>query len=105
MRNAAATTPLRMVTVCLTMLMIIASGCSRLAGAPQAHNLTWSRIALPAGVEASSLAVTAAGLLVGGAHHRVEIIRCSSLWMPRALYDRCRCIRTARTRRSRTLCR
>jgi len=30
------------------------------------HNLTWSRIALPAGVEASSLAVTTTGLLVGG---------------------------------------
>ena len=66
MRNAAATTPLRMVIVGLTMLMIIASGCSRLAGAQQVHNLTWSRIALPAGVEASSLAVTTAGLLVGG---------------------------------------
>ena len=63
MRNAAATTPLRMVIVCLTMLMIIASGCSRLAGAQQVHNLTWSRIALPAGVEASSLAVTTTGLL------------------------------------------
>ena len=32
------------------MLVIIASGCSRLAGAQQVHNLTWSRIALPAGV-------------------------------------------------------
>ena len=66
MRNAAATTPLRMVIVGLTMLVIIASGCSRLAGAQQVHNLTWSRIALPAGVESSSLAVTTAGLLVGG---------------------------------------
>jgi hypothetical protein len=55
-----------MVIVGLTTLMIIASGCSRLAGAQQVHNLTWSRIALPAGVEASSLAVTTAGLLVGG---------------------------------------
>ena len=32
----------------------------------RSHNLTWSRIALPAGVEASSLTVTTAGLLVGG---------------------------------------
>ena len=62
MRNAAATTPLRLVAVGLTMLVIIAAGCSRLAGAQQVHSLTWSRIALPAGVEASSLAVTAAGL-------------------------------------------
>ena len=66
MRNAAATTPLRLVAVGLTVLVIIAAGCSRLAGAQQVHNLTWSRSALPTGVEASSLAVTAAGLLVGG---------------------------------------
>jgi hypothetical protein len=66
MRTAAETAPLRMVIVGLALLVIIASGCSRFAGARQVRNLTWGRIALPAGVEASSLAVTTAGLLVGG---------------------------------------
>jgi hypothetical protein len=66
MRDPAATTPLRLVVVGLSMLVIIATGCSRLAGSQQVHNLTWSRIPLPAGVEASSLAVTTAGLLVEG---------------------------------------
>ena len=66
MRNTAATTPPRMVLSCLILLLTIAAGCSRPAAQEMIHELNWSRIALPAGVAASSLAVVPGGVLVGG---------------------------------------
>jgi hypothetical protein len=66
MRNGDTTTPLRMVIVGLTLLLTIAAGCSVPAAHEDVRDLTWSPIPLPAGVAASSLAVTPGGLLVGG---------------------------------------
>ena len=65
MRHGDATTPLRTAIVGLALLLIIATGCSP-AAQQKVLELSWSRIALPAGVAASSLAVAPDGLLVGG---------------------------------------
>lgn len=64
-RDGGATTPLRPVIVCLTLLLTIATGCSEPASEKIA-DLNWSRVALPAGIAASSLAASASALLVGG---------------------------------------
>ena len=66
MRTGDTTTPLRLVIVGLTLLLTIATGCSEPSAKESVRGLTWSRIPLPATVAASSLAVTAGGLLVGG---------------------------------------
>jgi hypothetical protein len=64
LRDGDATT-LRVIILGL-MLLLVAVGCSEPAAQQDVRALDWSRIALPAGVAASSLAVTPSGLLVGG---------------------------------------
>jgi hypothetical protein len=66
MRNGDATTRLRMIMICLTLLLTVSAGCSRPVAGENVRTREWSRIPLPAGVAASSLAVAPGGLLVGG---------------------------------------
>ena len=103
-RTDGETLPQKLAKPCLVLLMMIAVELlkPRTASPTETvHELSWSRIALPESVAASSLTTAADELLVGG-HASAGEDHPVLTWTVQAPHARCRCIRTAPTQRSLT---